>query len=130
LEFWKPCTIGYFKAPSLRQRLQYVSTCIKWFLGTIAQTIQASVVRLDVSFLHFTVLNDQRISLGAVSTEDGGGVEVQIKSLGELDAGISKKANLTLNQARSYSRTECTYTAGTRGVEDLAPSLHAGDSQP
>jgi hypothetical protein len=68
-----------------------------WCLGTIAQTIQASVVRLDVSFFDFAVLNDQRISLGAVSTEDGGGVEVEIKTPGELDAGISKKANLTLN---------------------------------
>lgn len=61
-----------------------------------SHTVQASVIGLDVRFLHFTVLNDQCISLGAVPTEDRGAIEGKVKSFGELHTRISEKANLII----------------------------------
>lgn len=60
-------------------------------------TIHASVVRFNMRPLHLAILNDQSISLAAVSTEDGSAVERQIQSPSKSESRISNEANLTLS---------------------------------
>jgi hypothetical protein len=60
-------------------------------------TTHASVVGLNVGLLDLTVLNDQSITLAAVVAEDGGGIEVEVESLGELAVGVGKEADLIDN---------------------------------
>jgi hypothetical protein len=50
-----------------------------------------------VGLLDLTVLNDQGVALAAVVAEDGGGIEVEIESLGELAVGVGKEADLIDN---------------------------------
>jgi hypothetical protein len=57
-------------------------------------TIQTRVVRFNMSLLYRTVLYNQRISLGAVTTEDRGAIKGEIQCFGERQAGVSEKANL------------------------------------
>jgi hypothetical protein len=55
-------------------------------------TTHASVVGLNVGLL--AVLNDQGVALAAVVAEDGGGIEVEVESLGELAVGVGKETDL------------------------------------
>jgi hypothetical protein len=47
-----------------------------------------------MSFLDGTILDDQSIPLGAVTTEDGGAIEGEIQGLGEGYAWIAQESNL------------------------------------
>ena len=62
-------------------------------------TTHASVVGLDVGLLDLTVLDDQGVTLAAVVAEDGSGIEVEVKSLGELAVRVGKETNLTSNSS-------------------------------
>lgn len=57
-------------------------------------TTHASVVGLDVGLLDLAILNDQGVALAAVVTENGGGIEVEVESLGEGAVGVSEEADL------------------------------------
>jgi hypothetical protein len=57
-------------------------------------TTHASVVGLNVGLLDLAVLNDQGVALAAVVAEDGGGIEVEVESLGELAVGVGKETDL------------------------------------
>lgn len=57
-------------------------------------TTHASVVGLDVGLLDLAILNDQGVALAAVVTENGGGIEVEVESLGEGAIGVSEEADL------------------------------------
>ena len=59
-----------------------------------APTINASVIRLDVSFFHFAILDDQGVALGAVVPKDRSGIECQVKVFGELAGRISYETDL------------------------------------
>jgi hypothetical protein len=41
-----------------------------------------------------TVLDDQSISLGAIATEDGSSVKVEVEALCKGQAGVGKEADL------------------------------------
>jgi hypothetical protein len=58
------------------------------------RTIQSSVIRFDMSLLHGTVFNNQSIALGAVTTEDGCAIEIEVECFGEGYAGVSEEADL------------------------------------
>lgn len=58
-------------------------------MGIVSRTVHASVVRLDVRFLHFPILRDQGVALGPIIAEDGGGVEGQVEFLGEFAGGVA-----------------------------------------
>ena len=47
------------------------------------RTIHACVVWLDMGFLDSAVLNDESITLGAITAKDGSTVKVQIKGPGK-----------------------------------------------
>jgi hypothetical protein len=57
-------------------------------------TTHAGVVGLDVGLLDLAILNDQGVALAAVVAEDGGGIEVEVESLGEFAVGVGKEADL------------------------------------
>ena len=57
-------------------------------------TTHASVVGLDVGLLDLAILNDQGVALAAVVTENRGGIEVEVESLGEGAVGVSEEADL------------------------------------
>lgn len=62
-------------------------------------TTHAGVVGLNVGLFDLAVLDDQGVTLAAVVAEDGGGIEVEVKSLGELAVRVGKEADLmTENQ--------------------------------
>lgn len=73
-------------------------------------TLSASVVRLDVSLLDLTVLDDKGITLAARLTENGSAIKVKIKSLGEFSVRVGEETNTTL----------------LLRIEGLSPGLHAG----
>jgi hypothetical protein len=81
-----------------------------------------------VGLLDLTVLNDQGVALAAVVAEDGGGIEVEIESLGEFAVGVGKEADLMnrflawVNE-QEYERS--TYAALLVSVEVVGPCLHA-----
>lgn len=52
-------------------------------------------------FLHFTVFDDERISLASITAEDGGPVESEIKRLGEFPGGVAEKADLGMKRERT-----------------------------
>jgi len=56
----------------------------------------ASVVGLNVGLLDLAILNDQGVTLAAVVAEDGGGIEIEVESLGELAVGVGKEADTAL----------------------------------
>lgn len=60
-------------------------------------TTHASVVGLNVGLLDLAVLDDQGVALAAVVAENGGGIEVEVKSLGELAVGVGKETDLKHN---------------------------------
>jgi hypothetical protein len=49
-----------------------------------------------VCVFHSAILDDQGISLGAITAEDGGAVERQIKRLGEAEIWVGEEADLTM----------------------------------
>ena len=50
-----------------------------------------------MGLLDLAILNDQGVTLAAVVAEDGGGIEIEVESLGELAVGVGKEADLVNN---------------------------------
>ena len=57
-------------------------------------TVHARVIRLDVSFFHFPILDDQCVALGTVVAKDRGGVKGQVEIFGELAGWIAEETDL------------------------------------
>jgi hypothetical protein len=57
-------------------------------------TISSGVVGLNVRRLDLAVLDDEGVALAAVVAEDGLGIKVQVKGLGEAASGVTEPANL------------------------------------
>lgn len=47
-----------------------------------------------MGLLDLAILNDQGVALAAVVTENRGGIEVEVESLGEGAVGVSEEADL------------------------------------
>jgi hypothetical protein len=63
-------------------------------------TVNARVIGLDKGLLDLAILHQQSIPLAAIVAEDGGAVEAQIKSLGELASWVTQEADL-------FNREDC-----------------------
>lgn len=84
-----------------------VLACLREHLFS-GRLVDAGVVRLFVDGLDLSILSHDSVTLRSVLTEDSGGVEEEVKLLGELAGGVAQEAN----SARGGS------------VEALAPCLH------
>lgn len=58
-------------------------------------TIDASVVRLNVSTRDLAVLHSKSVALAALVAKDRGAVKGHIEGLGEFTSGVTKEANLS-----------------------------------
>jgi hypothetical protein len=61
-----------------------------------SHTVDTGVIRLDKGVLDLSVLDNQRIALASVVSEDRGAVEAKVQSLGELATGVTQEANLAI----------------------------------
>lgn len=67
----------------------------------MGQTVQPSIVRLDMRLLDSAIFDDKGITLRAVTAEDGRAVESEIKTLGEGQARVCQEANLRRSVCRN-----------------------------
>jgi hypothetical protein len=63
-------------------------------------TINACVVRLNISLFHRPVLHHERISLGSSISKDGGAIEQEVERLSEFAGRIAKKPDLIIFSQR------------------------------
>lgn len=71
-----------------------------------------------------SVLDDQSISLGAVTSENGCTVEREVKGLCEAQAGVTEEADLQRSTGCFLIGVQGTHTAGARWIKHLAPCFH------
>jgi hypothetical protein len=82
--------------PFQQQRLYCVSTTFSCTFPDRRLTIQTCVIRLDMCLLHCTVLDDQRIPLGAVTAEDRGTVKREIECSCKFHRRVAQESNLNV----------------------------------
>ena len=57
---------------------------VRWSDSIVYITIDTSIIRLDMGALHFSVLNNECVTLATVVSKDRGGVEGEIQLFGEF----------------------------------------------
>jgi hypothetical protein len=70
----------------------------------VGLTIETCVVRLNVSLLHFAILDDKSIAFAARTTEDSSStIKREVQGLGEFKLWISDEADLRFDMLLSAS---------------------------